>query len=188
MRLLELFSGSGSIGKAFPGEVVSVDLVGDPTHKTDIFDWDFTVYPQGYFSVVWASPPCTQYSPARTTAKTARDLEGADRLVKRAIFLIEYFCPKYFFIENPWRGMLRHREVVASLPSPKKVSYCMYGSPGYQKNTAIWTNADINFNICQGKCGQMVGRRHKGTAQKGPDKGREGHPTCILQSIPPRAS
>ena len=31
----------------------------------------------------------------------------------------------------------------------------------------------------------MVGRRHNSTAQKGPDKGREGHPTCMLQSIPP---
>ena len=70
MRLLELFSGSSSIGKAFPGEVVSVDLVGDPTHKTDISIGIFTVYGQGYFDVVWASPPCTQYSPARTTAKT----------------------------------------------------------------------------------------------------------------------
>ena len=129
-------------------------------------------------------PPCAQYSPARTTAKTPRDLEGADRLVQRAIFLIEYFNPKYWFIENPWRGLLRHRSVVASLPPPKKVSYCMYGA-SYQKHTCIWTNADIDFKSCQGGCGQMVGRRHKSTAQKGPDKGREGHPTCILQSIPP---
>ena len=61
MRLLELFSGTGSIGKEFPGEVVSVDIVGNPTHKCCVYDFDFTVYGQGYFDVVWASPPapCT---------------------------------------------------------------------------------------------------------------------------------
>ena len=132
MRLLELFSGSSSAGQQFDGQVVSVDLVGKPTHKVDIFDWDFTVYGQGYFDIIWASPPCTQYSPARTTAKPPRDLESADRLVQRAIDLIAYFNPRFWFIENPWRGLLRHRDVVASLPPPKQVSYCMYGYP-YKK-------------------------------------------------------
>ena len=78
MRLLELFSGTGSIGKEWLGEVISVDKEGDPTHKTCILDWYYTMYPRGHFEMVWASPPRVQYSRARTTAKTPRDLEGAE--------------------------------------------------------------------------------------------------------------
>ena len=58
MRLLELFSGTRSIGRAFIEkgfEVVSVDI--DPkanaTHTCNILDWDCTVYPPDHFDVVW---------------------------------------------------------------------------------------------------------------------------------------
>ena len=46
MRLLELFSGTGSIGRAFEAlgwEVTSLDLEGEPTIKCDILDWDYTL-------------------------------------------------------------------------------------------------------------------------------------------------
>ena len=115
-----IISGSGPIGKEFTGEVVSVDIEGNPTHKVDIFDWDYTVYPQKYFDIVWASPPCVQYSMARTKAKLPRDLEGADRLVQRALNLIDYFAPRFWFIENPWTSLLRKRDVSSHLPPPKK--------------------------------------------------------------------
>ena len=45
----------------------------------------------------------------------------------------------------------------------------MYGKPD-RKTTRIWTNCVVKDKVCDGKCGQMVGRRHKGTAQKGPSK------------------
>ena len=169
MRLLELFSGTNSVGKEFPGEVVSLDIVGRPTHKTDILEWDYTnggKYPPGHFDMIWASPPCTQYSSARVKANTPRDLVGADSLVNQVLVIIDYFQPGYWFIENPWGGMLRRRSVVSMLSPPKKVSYCMYGTP-YQKNTAIWTNTDIKLACCQKDCSAMVlgdsGRkRHEG--------------------------
>ena len=185
MRLLELFSGSGSIGKEFNGEVVSVDIEGNPTHKVDIFDWDYTVYPQKYFDIVWASPPCVQYSRARTKAKIPRDLEGADRLVQRALNLIDYFAPTFWFVENPWTSLLRKRDVISHLPPPKKVSYCKYGYP-YQKNTAIWTNAEIELEYCKKDCDAMIGNRHGCTAQRGGDKFSVGFPQCVLYTIPPR--
>ena len=75
MRLLELFSGTNSVGKQFPGEVVSLDIIGTQTPNhivSDILEWDYTVYPPNHFDMLWASPPCVQYSRARTVAKTTR--------------------------------------------------------------------------------------------------------------------
>ena len=81
-RILELFSGTGSVGKAFKAhgwEVVSLDITDQggytPTHMVDIMSWGFMeAYPSRYFEVVWASPPCEHYSIARTTALTPRNL------------------------------------------------------------------------------------------------------------------
>ena len=76
------------MGKAFAEkgwEVTSLDL--DPkieaNIKEQILTWSFNEYPAGFFDAVWASPCCTQYSCARRGAKTTRDLEGADALVKK---------------------------------------------------------------------------------------------------------
>eukprot|EP00969_Alexandrium_andersonii_P035992 1576604-Alexandrium_andersonii.AAC.1 len=85
-RALFLCSGTGGVGRAFREagwEVVDVDR--DPRFGAevvvDILTWDYeAVFPPGHFDVVWASPDCTQYSIARSNAKTPRDLEGADRL------------------------------------------------------------------------------------------------------------
>jgi site-specific DNA-cytosine methylase len=98
MRVLELFSGTGSIGRAFKArnwEVVSLDM--DPkslaTHTCDFMTWNWAIYPPGHFQCVWSSPPCTAYSCARTTGKQPRDLEGSDRLVGRVLECIAYFQP-----------------------------------------------------------------------------------------------
>ena len=38
----------------------------DADIKTDIMDCDYQTYALGYFNVVWSSPPCTEYSRAKT--------------------------------------------------------------------------------------------------------------------------
>ena len=93
---------------------------------------------------IWATPPCIQYSRARTTAKTPRDLVGADRIVAKAFEVISWFDGVPFCVENPATGRLPTREVVAGRPF-SVVSYCKYISPEedwprYKKDTALWHN------------------------------------------------
>ena len=93
-RLLELFSGTGSVGKAFKGwEITSLDLdkKSKATITADVLQWDYTTFSPGHFDCIWASPPCTQYSIARTTAKTPRNLALADALVQRTLDIISFF-------------------------------------------------------------------------------------------------
>ena len=144
--------------------------------------------------------PCVQYSSARTTAKKTRDLEGADKLILRAMDIINYFSPECYFIENPWRGLLRHRAIMAHLPTPKKASYCKYGYC-YQKHTALWTNTEIQFLVCKNDCCSLAAdpsvdvsgrrrRRHESRAQRGgylvSQEMTTGHSLKQLYSIPPQ--
>ena len=69
MRLLELFSGTGSVGNVASDmgfEVISVDRDLPATHKCDIMDWNCKQYPPNYFDVLWMSPPFTEYSRSLT--------------------------------------------------------------------------------------------------------------------------
>ena len=86
MKLLELFSGTGSVGSAFAArgwEVVSLDS--DPKTKAQIHEniltWNYKVFPRGHFDAIWASPCCTHYSCARRGAEVPRNLDLADSVV-----------------------------------------------------------------------------------------------------------
>jgi len=175
MRILELCSGTGSIGKAFRElgfEVISLDLMStfNPTIVADLMTWDYRVFPPGYFHVCWCSPPCTQYSMAKTIG--ARKLEEADALVARMLEIFDYFQPPVWAFENPFTGLLKKRDVVAGLPY-KMVTYCMYGFP-YKKQTAIWTNLDSwePRPACtrSAPCQFFADGRHPKSAQRGPCK------------------
>ena len=107
--MLDLFAGTGSIGRVFRDrgyEVTSVDWDKrfDPDITVDLHQWAYWEYNVGYFSVIAASPPCTEYSTAMTSRD--RDLKLADDLVKLTLKIIQYFKPKHWFIENPQTGHL----------------------------------------------------------------------------------
>ena len=81
-RVLELFSGTGSVGRSFRAcgwDVFSVDIdaAAKPTLVANVLDLQWDALPPRV-DCIWASPPCTHYSRARTKAKTPRDLEGSD--------------------------------------------------------------------------------------------------------------
>ena len=68
MRVLDLFSGTHSVGKvasALGYEVVSLDL-SDATICCNILEWDYkAAFSEGYFDMIWASPPCNTFSKMR---------------------------------------------------------------------------------------------------------------------------
>jgi site-specific DNA-cytosine methylase len=110
MRLLELFSGTGSVRKAVGNqfeEIISIDILQkfEPTECADILKWDYKKYPPRYFDAIWASPPCTEYSKLKYISGAARNLVLADSIVQRTLEIIEYFNPERWFIENPQTGL-----------------------------------------------------------------------------------
>ena len=179
VRVLELFSGTGSVGKVceeFNYEVVSLDLE-NATINTNILDWDYKKdFNEGDFDIIWASPPCHKFSKLRScwigkTLKQFGDtivtkemlendmIENGLPIVYKTLEIIEYFKPKTFFIENPKTG--RMKEFLTQL-NYYDVDYCQYSTWGYKKSTRIWTNLEgFTPKICNENCINKIGNRHK---------------------------
>lgn len=180
VKVLELFSGTGSVGKCckeLGWEVVSVDMILPADHKCDIMDFDYKQYDKDEFDIVWGSPPCQSYSRLQNSWKgrmrngkifTQDDIDNmmneADKLVLKTFEIIDYFKPELWFVENPATARLKDRDIMKDKPF-YDVSYCMYSDWGYEKKTRIWTNKkDWNNLICDksGKCGNMIeNKKHR---------------------------
>lgn len=191
-HLVELFCGTKSVGRAFEAagwRVTSVDIERkfEPTICKNVLELN----PEdivGPVDLLWASPPCTHYSMARTTAKTPRDLEGSDRLVQKVLDLAAHWGCHYFF-ENPW-GLLRTRAVVAGIPM-RVCDYCRYNSDDShthraRKRTCIWTNTSWipERSLCRKDCGFCEEGRHLDYAQRISTNGRPKHSLAQLYAIP----
>ncbi len=174
MKLLELFSGTGSVGRVarrLGWEVISLDLK-NADINTNILNWDFKTYDPHHFDFIWASPPCTEYSIAKTTAP--RNIEQANKIVLKTLEIIEYLKPTFFVIENPQTGYLKNQNFMENRDYDD-IDYCKYGMP-YRKRTRLWNNIE-NWDprpLCKKDCGKTVGKRHPVSAQRGPCKGVGG--------------
>lgn len=167
MKVLELFSGTGSIGKICKEknwEVVSLDLK-NADINTDILKWNYKeLYKPNDFDIIWASPPCNTFSVLQYALKTRPEiirnqLENGVPILNKTLEIIDYFKPKYYFIENPDTGMMKN--YLTHLPY-YTVDYCKYENWGYRKRTRIWTNVtEFIPKICKKDCNSMTDIRNK---------------------------
>lgn len=172
MRVLELFSGTGSIGKICAErdhECISVDNTLPATINADILTWDYKVYPVGHFDLITASPVCAWWSVLRnswigrsgyTKESLQDDIDTKGKpMVDKVIEILNYFQPDYYWIENPQSGKMK--TYITELPY-YDVDYCMYANWGYKKRTRFWTNIEgFEAKTCNKACGNMEGRSHK---------------------------
>lgn len=166
MNILELFSGTRSIGKEF-------EKLG---HKVFSVEWDHKFFADLYKDIeylrpsdipfipdmIWASPDCTTYSIAGIghhrnyhIAKSdyAKKSDRVNENLWSLISIFRFLNPKLlYFVENP-RGFYRkmnfkHKDYLQ--PNLYTVTYCQYGD-SRMKPTDIFTNHDNpNFKpICK---------------------------------------
>lgn len=156
LKVLELFAGTRSIGKAFEAqghEVFSIDW-DESFDNIDLYvdigelTADDILREFGHPDVIWASPDCTSYSIAAISHHRRKEESGnlapvsdyakkCDEVNKNILRLMLQLSPKYWFIENP-RGGLRKMDFMQGLPR-YTVTYCQYGDTR-MKPTDIWTN------------------------------------------------
>lgn len=163
MKVLELFAGTRSIGKAFEArghEVYSIewdksfpdiDLYADISTVTA----DQILSEFGRPDIIWASPDCATFSVAAISRHRRKNPETGylepiseyakfcDAVDRHVLGLISELEPKYWFIENP-RGGMRRVPFMDGLPR-YTVTYCQYEldkpvKERRMKPTDIWTN------------------------------------------------
>ena len=157
MKILELFAGTRSIGRAFEArgpKVFSVEwdrnFEGIDLH-VDIgqLTAEEVLRRFGRPDVIRASPDCTTFSVAaisyhRRLNPQTKSLDPiteyarfCDEVDQHVLTLIQELKPAFYFIENP-RGGMRKMEWMQGLPR-YTVTYCKYGETR-MKPTDIWTN------------------------------------------------
>jgi site-specific DNA-cytosine methylase len=157
MKVLELFAGTRSIGKAFEArghEVYSVEWSKDFENINLYADIGTLTAADilekfGRPDVIWASPDCTTFSVMAIAHHRRKNTETGsldaisdyakfcDAVDQNMLRLIRDLAPKYWFIENPVGGM-RKMTWMQGLPR-HTVTYCQYGETR-MKPTDIWTN------------------------------------------------
>lgn len=197
LKVLELYAGTRSIGKAFESqghEVYSIDF--DKQHK-DI-DWYVdisTITAQdiierfGNPDIIWASPDCTTYSIAAISHHRTKEEDGnlaakseyakfCDLTNENTLKLIEELNPRLWFIENP-RGGMRKMNFMKDLPR-YTVTYCQYGDTR-MKPTDIWTNhTNPSFRaMCKNGAPCHI------AAPRGSKTGTQGLKGKVLRSVIP---
>lgn len=166
MRVLELFAGTRSIGKAFEArghEVFSVDWSRefqsiDLHADISALSAQDVLFCFGRPDVIWASPDCTTYSLAAISYHRERLADGTlapkteyarfcDACNAHVVDLIRELAPRLFFIENP-RGGLCRMDFMRGIPK-HLVTYCQYGDTR-MKPTHIFTNCpEPGFKFCR---------------------------------------
>jgi len=182
MKVLELFSGTHSIGKVckeYNFNVISLDrdlkdscpfgsgYKSENHIQADIMTWDYTIYPKGHFDLITASPVCLWWSQLRfsnigrknhgkilTREAIENDIiEYGIPMIDKVFEILDYYNPKFWWIENPQTG--RMKDYINDLIPYHDIDYCQYGF-FYQKRTRIWTNINFNPKKCDKYCHALI--------------------------------
>jgi hypothetical protein len=163
--ILELFKGTGSVGKVankIGMDVVSLDFVDkyEPDILVDILEWNYKKWQKQTNFIpdfIWASPPCNTYSPLayplrERNPKTA--IPYSDRakigtlILYKTLEIIKFFKKLnphlLFVIENP-KGMMRNDKQIKKL-NLSTTCYCLYGDKK-RKLTDFFNNVPYGLDL-----------------------------------------
>ena len=145
--------------------------------KEDIMTWDYKKdFKKGEFDIITASPVCLWWSSLRNTWIGRKMKCHGDKIITKEILeedinkygkpmvdkvieIIEYFKPKYWWIENPKTGKMKYyiSEKYPQYDIYYDIDYCKYSDWGYQKRTRIWTNIkEFDPKICKKDCDNVI--------------------------------
>jgi site-specific DNA-cytosine methylase len=146
-RMLDIYAGLGGASSAFVNdpswEVIRLEnnpLITDPnsehhvpgTTHADVMEWDYRQYPPGYFDLIWASPPCREFSdalaaPARLARIEGREFYPDTSLLLKAKEIIDYYQPRDWIIENVRGARKIFSEILDSQPRQIIGSFFLWG-------------------------------------------------------------
>jgi len=184
MLVLELFSGTGSVGKNAKKrgfKVISVDSNKKTNADiiTDILEWDYKTLDLKP-DIIWASPPCGTFSNMALThnknSKVAQRMRLVpsmrpltelgvigDKILKKTIEIINYYRklnPKLKFVmENPHGSMWRSPYMKALKPYTRaETLYCLY-KDNRRKPTDFFNNFNLELRSMKtlGNCRATLG-------------------------------
>ena len=165
MKVLELFAGTRSIGKAFERaghEVYSIEW--DKSFKN--IDWyedigkitaQDIIERFGKPDVIWASPDCSSFSIAAISHHRRKNPETGnldpvsdyakfcDRVDQNVLKLIKDLNPTYYWIENPVGG-LRKMTWMQDIPYRYTTTYCQWGRKTYETNGFVYELSKCLFS------------------------------------------
>lgn len=177
--IIDLFSGLGGASEAFtqgpePWTVLRYEnnpALGDVPYTTLCDLVDFDIHVRHGVDLVWASPPCLEFSrgfaaPAPTAEREGRHFEPSLDLVKRAIEIIEELQPMCWVIENVV-GAIKHFEPLLGEPRQIIGPFVLWGNFPFvdiprdfehtKAGVDVWSGNPLRANI-KGKIPLEVSR------------------------------